>query len=397
MDLPAIQSALREQRLDGWLFFDFRGSDPLAARILGLDAAFKKSGAHTTRRWFYFIPATGAPRKLNHAIEPAALDSLPGERRIYSRFSGLADELGAMLKGAKKVAMQYSPLGAIPYLARVDAGTVELVRAQGIEVVSSGELVMRFEALLNAAQLASHERAAGHLRAVVDETFAEVARRLRDGVRFTECDIQGFMMTRFGERGLETDHPPIVALDAHAADPHFAPRREKDFAFGKNRLLLIDLWGREADGVYGDITWTAWTGPGPVPDELRAIFEATLAGRDAGLAACERAARARAPITGGTVDDATRGEIVKRGYGDFFIHRTGHSIKFEVHANGANIDNYENPDARRLLPGCLFSIEPGIYLPGRYGVRSEIDVYFGEECARATGQPIQRALDSLLG
>ncbi len=394
MDLPAIQAALRAAALDGWLFYDFRHSDPLAWRILGLDAAFAKSGAHTTRRWFYYLPAQGEPVKLNHAIEPHALAALPGVQRIYSRFTEMRTQLEETLRGAKKIAMQYSPLGAIPYLARVDGGTLELVRACGPAVVSSGDLVQRFEALLNAQELASHERAAAGLRAVVDETFAEVTRRLREKIPASESDIQDFMMTRFKAKHLITDFPPIVALDAHAADPHYAPTRDAAFSFGDNRLLLIDLWAKEdlPGSIYGDITWTAWTGPGAIPGELQNIFDAVVAGRDAGIAAADEAARTKNRITGGSVDDATRGEISRRGYGEFFIHRTGHSIKQEVHAAGANIDNFENPDDRALLPGSLFSIEPGVYIPGRWGIRSEVDVYFGEQGAAPTGLPIQTEL-----
>ncbi len=392
MQLAAIQTALTTANLSGWLFYDFRGSDPLGHRILGLKQV------HATRRWFYYIPASGEPRKLCHAIEPGSLDALPGEKKIYRRFSELQELLGAILKGQQRVAMQYSPLGAIPYLSRVDAGTIELVRSLGPEVVSSGDLVQRFEALLDAAELASHRRASDSLRAVVDETFAEVARRLREKIAANECDIQDFMMARFAAKNLETDFPPIVAINEHAADPHYGPTRRTASSFAPNQLLLIDLWAKEkkTGAVYSDITWTTWTGPGPIPAELRAIAEAVIAGRDAGVERARRAARGGGPVSGGEVDDAVRETIRERGFAEHFIHRTGHSIKQEVHAAGANIDNFENPDSRTLLPGSLFSIEPGVYIPGKWGIRSEIDVYFGAKDAEITGLPVQTELRSLI-
>jgi Xaa-Pro dipeptidase len=392
-----VRAALRDAGVDGWLFAVFRGSDPIAPAILLLPEG------HETRRWFYFVPAEGTPRKLVHAVEAGRLDALPGETASYVGWQALHERLREMLRGARRVAMQYSPMNAIPYVSRVDAGTVELVRSVGVEVVSSADLVQRFEAVWTPAQAEGHARAAAALRATIDAAFAEVRRALRGG-RLDEYRLQQFVLEEFGRRGLATDHPPIVAVDANSADPHYAPPRTGSAEIREGAVLELDIWAREAavpDSVYADITWTAAVARTP-SREHAAAFDLVREARDAGIAlVTERVAAGRA-VHGYEVDDAVRAVVRAAGLEDRFLHRTGHSIGRMVHGNGANIDNLETRDDRRLLPGTGFSIEPGVYFPGRFGVRSEIDMYIepgdGARAPRAvvTGQPIQTAVVALL-
>lgn len=391
--ISRIQDALRADGLDGWLFYSFRGSDPIALNILHLDRT-----QIATRRWAYFVPADGEPQKVVHVIEPRSLDSLPGRKRTYLRWEELHRELRDAMSGARRVAMQYSPLNAIPYISRVDAGTVDLVRSFGIDVVSSADLVQRFEAVWSQTQLESHLYAVGQLREIVDVTFREVKRRLLEGVPADEYAIQEFIWTEYGRRGLVSSDRPIVAVNAHSADPHYAPDREHTAPIGPGDFLLIDIWARQPEdgAVYGDITWTAYLGD-PVPDRHERIFQIVRRGRDAAIELVERSRRERRPLRGWEVDDAARASISADGYGDKFIHRTGHSIHTEDHGNGANIDNLETRDDRTLLEGTCFSIEPGVYLEGDFGVRSEVDVYLGSAGPRVTGTPIQTHVIPVLG
>jgi Xaa-Pro dipeptidase len=382
--VEAIQSALQIEKLDGWLFYSFRGSDPIAENILRLDQA-----RLATRRWFYFVPVKGAPQKIVHAIEPEMLDSLPGEKRIYLPWQQIHQHLRDALAGSRRIAMQYSPLNSIPYISRVDAGTVELVRSVGVDVVSSADLVQIFEAVWTPAQLDTHLFAARHLREIVDVTFKEVARRIRDNTPTTELDIQDFIWREYEGRDLTSSHRPIVAINEHSADPHYQPDVEHNLPMREGDFLLLDIWAkrRTPHAVYDDITWTGYIGAA-VPTFQQTIFNVVREGRDTAIGLVEES-YPREVLFGWQVDDAARQAIAQAGYGNEFIHRTGHSIHEEDHGNGANIDNLETQDNRRLMRGTCFSIEPGVYLKGKFGVRSEVNVYLAESEALVTGLPVQ--------
>ncbi|MBD0315103.1 MAG: aminopeptidase P family protein [Nitrospiraceae bacterium] len=387
-----IQQVLRDNGLDGWLFYDFRGSDPLAYRVLRLDPA-----RHVTRRWYYWIPASGEPIKLLHRIEPHVLVELPGQERLYVSWHQQQTELASVLHDRRSVAMQYSPRNAVPYVSRVDAGTIELIRSFGVDVVSSADLIQRFEAVWTDEQLESHRYATTALRRIVDEAFAHVGAALRRGRELDEYGLQQFILSRIQDAGMMTSSAPIAAVNAHSADPHYGPGPVGSSVIRRDDLLLIDLWAKrtEPGAVYGDITWTGFTG-GRVPDKARMVFEPVRRGRDAALAFVrERVASGALPF-GWEVDDVCRRVIVEAGYGEFFVHRTGHSIGEEVHGNGANIDNLETQDSRRLMPGTCFSLEPGIYLPNEFGIRSELDVYLSEGDARVYGEPLQTEIVAIV-
>lgn len=386
---PALQAALAEEAIDGWLFYDFRGSDPIGRRILGLGDRL------ATRRWFYCVPAAGEPRGLVSAVEAGALHGLPGTMRVYRTWEELQRGLAALLGGLRRVAMQYSPRAEVPYISLVDAGTVELVRHAGVEVCSSADLVQRVEAVWSAEQYASHERAARIVRGLVDGAFAEIAARCRAGRPAGEGDIQRFLLDGFAAHGLVTHHPPIVAADAHSADPHFETPTSGGAPLAAGTFVLIDLWAKEPAGVYADITWTGFVGD-VVPARHAAIFDVVRRARDAGVAAARAGIAAGAALRGCDLDQVVRGVIDAAGYGAQFVHRTGHSIGVDVHGTGANIDGFETPDTRRLLPGTCFSIEPGIYLAGEFGVRSELNVFVDGASAVVTGEPVQTAVVPLL-
>jgi Xaa-Pro aminopeptidase len=391
--IESLQKALQQDKLDGWLFYSFRGSDPIAENILRLDHA-----KFTTRRWFYFVPAKGNPQKIVHAIEPGTLDSLPGNKRVYLPWQQLHQQLRETLSGAKKVAMQYSPLNAIPYISRVDAGTVELVRSFGIEIASSADLVQTFEAVWSGEQLESHLYAARHMREIVGAIVKEVGRRIRDKVSATELEIQDFILREYERRDLTAGHPPIVAINAHSADPHYAPNTEDNLTMNRGDFLLVDMWSKQRlpHAVYDDITWTFFIGES-VPQEYQNIFNVVRDGRDAAINAAQQRYPTGEILYGWQIDEEARQSIAKAGYGEYFLHRTGHSIHEEVHGNGANIDNLETQDSRRLMARTCFSIEPGVYLKGNFGVRSEVDMYLSEKEAIVTGQPIQTHVIPVLG
>lgn len=386
MRLEAMQAALREQGVDGWLFFDHHRRDGLAYRILGFEPP-----RTPTRRWYYHVPAQGEPVKLAHRIEAGMLDALPGEKRLYAGWQEQEQRLGGMLAGARRVAMQYSPKCAVPYVAMVDAGTVELVRSLGVEVVSSAALVQQFEALWTPGQYASHKRAQGKVDGIRAAAFRLAEERLARGAPATEFEIKQFILNAFETEGLFTDHGPIVAVNEHASDPHYEPQASGSAEIRRGSLLLIDLWAklREPGAVYYDITWTAYCGSAP-PGRMVDVFEAVAGARDAAVERVKRAAEAGEPLCGWQVDDAARGFLRERGLAEFFIHRTGHSIGEEVHGTGANMDNFETHDERPIVPGLCFSIEPGVYLP-EFGIRSEVNVFRSETGAEATGE-VQRAL-----
>lgn len=375
MQLQEIQTALKQAELDGWLFCDFRGSDPLGASILGLPR-----DTHHTRRWFYFLPATGEPTRIVHAIEAGALDALPGSKRTYFRWQQMQEFLRETVHGVRKLAMQYSPENAIPYVARVDAGTVELVRSFGVEIVSSADLVQQFEARIDDEQWEMHCVAADKLAQIMTESFEAIASRLREGIATTEYDIQQFILDRFSAENMFSDHPPIVAVNEHSADPHYAPSAVNSSPIRAGDFVLIDIWAKleKPRSIFADITWTGYVGS-KIPSQHQEIFEIVRQARDAALDAVTQAQQSGQAIRGCDLDDICRKVIADAGYGDQFIHRTGHSIHESGHGNGANLDNLETRDERRLIPRTCFSIEPGIYLPGQFGVRSELDVFLPDE------------------
>ena len=392
-----IQRALAEAGLDGWLFYDFRQSDPLAYRILKLDP-----NQFSTRRWFYFVPREGEPTRINHAIEAGKLDLLPGRKLIYSSWEKLHAHLAETLSAAgpkPRVAMQYSPENSIPYISRVDAGTIELVRSLGAEPATSADLVQLFEAVWTDEQYRSHVAAADNIHNIIQEAFAEVGRKIKAEEPVTEYDIQQFMVRRFEELGMTcNDDHPIVSVNENAASPHYQPSAQKFSPIKRGDFLLLDVWAKlkEPGAVYADQTWTGFVGEEPRDEHVK-VFTVVRDARDAAIEFVRESVAAGREIKGAEVDDVSRGVITRAGYGEYFTHRTGHSIGEEVHGNGAHIDNLETRDSRKIIPRTCFSIEPGVYLPGNFGVRSEIDLYVGEGGRiEVTGQPIQRELVAIL-
>jgi len=391
LDVVAVQRVLRSASLDGWLLYDFHGSNPIAAHFAGLT-----DGSHmTTRRWYYLIPAEGEPRGLVHAIERHNLDHLPGHKEMYAGRRQLDEGLTRLLAGMRRVAMEYSPMCAIPYLSRVDAGTAEAIRAKGIEILPSGDLVQQFEASWTPAQLASHRTASASLYRIKDRAFETARVALRDGRTLTEYELQQQMVGWFEEEGLTSDEPPVVAVGAHAGNPHYLPTADTAIPIVKDEILLLDLWGktREPGAVFADITWVG-VGSARVPDEAARAFGAIAAARDAAVSLVETAAASNRELRGWEVDASARRVLEERGYGDRILHRTGHSLGELVHGNGVHMDDYETHDDRRLLPGTGFTVEPGLYFDS-FGVRTEINVYRGEREALVTG-PRQAEIVTLL-
>ena len=382
LSIPDVQSALKEDGLDGWLLYDFHGSNPIARKLAGLDG----QGKMTTRRWYYVIPAQGEPRKLVHAIEPANLDHLPGSKTVYSQRKSLEVGLRQVLGGLKRVAMEYSPGNAIPYISRVDAGTVEAVRQLGSDVVSSGDLVQRFEAVWTEEALHTHRRASESLYRVKDRAFDLIRTARRDKRPLTELDVQKAMTGWFKDEGLVTDAPPVVAAQENAGNPHYMVSPETPRAIGDNEIVLLDLWGKlpSPGAVFADITWVGFTSASAVPEQYQRAFHAARDARDAAVALVEKAVADGRELRGFEVDRACRAVLEKAGFGAEFIHRTGHSLGTEVHGNGVHMDDYETHDERRLIPGTGFTIEPGVYTKS-FGVRTEINMFIGEREATVTG------------
>ena len=381
MHLERIQAALREQHLDGWLFYDHHGRDPLAYTILGFAAG------HVTRRWFYLIPAEGEPKKLVHRIEGGRLDSLPGAKAVYSSWQELEARLAAMLTGVTRVAMQYSPRNAIMYVSMVDAGTVEVLRELGKEVVSSADLVSQFEAVLSEEQIATHFVAQAKIDAVLAEGWREMGRRVRAGAA-DEFGMVEWLAEGMRREGLVWEHGPNVSAGANSADSHYEPRRESSLPIRCGDFVLIDIWGRVADrpdACYYDITWTGVVDREPTDREQR-TFEAVRDARDAAVALVAGRFAAGAPVGGWEADDAARAVIREAGLGEFFTHRTGHNIGPVLHGSGAHLDNLETHDERRILPDTCFSVEPGVYFPGEFGIRSEVDMIARKGHAAVTGR-----------
>jgi Xaa-Pro aminopeptidase len=390
-DLSAVQAAVRDAGLDGWLLYDFRGQNVLAQRVVGV--AEKK----LSRRWFYFVPASGEPKKLAHAIEPASLDHLPGSKTTYRRWQELEAGVGALLGGVKKVAMEYSPRNANPYIGRVDAGTVELVRSFGCEVVPSGDLIQLFEAVWDADQEKSHFEAAKLCRAAYDVAFAFIADEIRAKGKVMETAVQARIMKHFADNGMTTYSPPIVGVGPHSGDPHFDTSPATDAPIEKGSFVLIDLWAKmnRPRAVYADYTRTAFVGD-TVPEKYAKVFNVVAAGRDAGIKCVKDAFAANRPLRGWEVDNATRDVIEAAGYGDQYTHRTGHNIGQEVHGNGAHIDGLETRDDRLIIPRTCFSIEPGVYLT-EFGVRSEVDVYIDAAgTVHVTGGDVQTEIHRIV-
>ncbi|MFZ0819774.1 MAG: M24 family metallopeptidase [Candidatus Acidiferrales bacterium] len=378
-DIQAIQKALREEKLDGWLFYDILHRDPIAYRVLGLKDCLAK------RRWFYFIPAKGSPRKLVHRIESFTLDTLPGEKMQYAAREEMEKNLPRLLGRAKNVAMQYSPKNAIPQISLVDAGTVELIRGFKRKVVSSANLIQLFEAAWSTEQHQSHVAAGRLVDRITRAAFEHAAKLVRSHTAFTEYDLQQWMAAQFRENGLTADSDPIVAVGPHSGDPHYEPKQNGSSPIREGDLLLLDVWGKLAqpDSVYYDITWMGYLGA-KVPEKYAKIFGVARQARDAAVNFVRASIAAGRAIEGWQVDRAARDVIRKAGYGKFFVHRTGHNIGQDVHGAGANMDDLESHDIRRLIPRTCFSVEPGIYTP-EFGVRTEVNVYVGEKEAGVTG------------
>ena len=392
LDIGAVQAALAADSLDGWLLYDFRGLNPIASEI----TAVGKQGGHlATRRWYYLIPATGEPRGLVHKIEKNSLAHLPGSTQRYAGRDQLEAGLRTLLTGVKRVAMEYSPRCAIPYVSRIDAGTVELVRQAGAEVVSSGDLIQRFSAIWDADAIATHRQASDALYRVKDRAFEAVARRLRDGVATTEYDIQQLMAGWFRDEGLISDSDPNVSAAENAGNPHYLPTAAAHRAIRKDEIVLLDLWGKldRPGAVYADITWNGYTGAS-VPDRFGKAFAAIRDARDAGVRLVQDAARAGRELRGFEVDRAASAVLCDAGYADNILHRTGHSLGETVHGNGVNMDDYETHDDRRLLPGTGFTIEPGVYFDD-FGVRTEINMVVATRDAAVTG-PLQTEILALV-
>jgi Xaa-Pro dipeptidase len=388
-DINGIQSDLRSAKLDGWLFYDFRGRDPIAQGILQLPPGMR------TRRWYYFVPAKGTPRKLVHKIETESLAALPGETLFYAGQEELRKNLGKLLGRAKNIAMQYSPKNGIPYVAMVDAGTIELVRSAGAKVVSSADLVQKYEACWSAAQLESHLAAGAVIDRVVREAFQLAAKNVREKKTFTEYDLKLWILKEFEAAGIVADNGPDIAVGPHASDPHYGPTLESASPIRESDLLLLDVWGKTkaVGSVYYDITWVGYLGA-KVPEKMAKVFGIVREARDKAIELIQSSVAAGKPLQGWQVDKAARKVIEKAGYGKYFFHRTGHNIGQSVHGNGVNMDGLETHDVRHLIPKTCNSIEPGIYLP-EFGIRSEVNMYIGEKEARVTGA-IQKEILALL-
>lgn len=381
MNLTEIQQELKTQHLDGWLFFDHHERDPLAYRVLGF-----RPPRHVTRRWYYFVPSKGEPRAMVHRVESGMLDVLPGDRIVYSSWQEQTGGLTRLLDGARRIAMQYSPDCRIPYVSMVDGGTIDLIRRQGVEIISSAELIQYFEARLDEDGLASHLEAGRRIDQIRALAFQFIGERLRAVAPIDEISVKKFLLDQFTRNGLSTDHGPIVGVNANSANPHYEPDADHSLSIQKGDFVLLDMWAKldVPDAIYYDITWTGFCGSTP-PDRIWQVFEIVRDARNRAIDRVKEAVSACETIRGFEVDDAAREYIRSHGFGDNFVHRTGHSIGREVHGSGANMDNLETHDERKLIPWTCFSIEPGIYLD-TFGIRSEVNMFVGDKAARVTGE-----------
>ena len=393
MDLEQVQRALRNENLDGWLFYDFRKSNPIAYQVLSLpiDSFF-------SRRWFYFVPVHGAPVALVSAVEAHVLHSLPGERLVFRTWQEMQSHLRTILRPGTRIAMEYSPMNAIPYMARVDGGTLELVRSFGVEIVSSANIAQRFIAQLSEARMESHREAGRRLIAVKDALFVALGDELRAGVTLDEYNVVQRFTAIIQHAGLVLADPPHVAVNANASNPHYEPTSDNHSPIQRGDLILFDFWAHlpEADAIFADYTWMAYAGSrDEIPAHQREVFEIVRRARDTGIAYVHEQLAEGLRVEGRQVDDVTRAVIADAGYGDYFVHRTGHSIGTVVHGNGANLDNYETQDDRVLLSSTCCSMEPGIYLP-EFGIRSEVNLLIHERGVEVTGIPAQEEIVPLL-
>ena len=393
MKIKEIQAELSVLGLDAWLLYDFRGINPISQNVAGL------ADAHITRRWFCLIPIQGEPRWLVHKIETSNFVGVQGTVALYAGWEELNEAIRALLAGVKTVAMEYSPNAEIPYISRVDAGTLEWIRSMGIEVHTSAELAQRMEARLSEAQATGHQDSARSVLQAKDYAFAWIGSQLRDGKTITEYDVQQVILGQFDEMNLVTDHPPIVAANAKSSDPHYAPTSTDTQEIKTGDFILIDLWAKQKDpdAVFADTTWVAYADK-TVPARYVEIFDIVREARDRAVRFIREKWAVDEPIHGYEVDDCVRAYITEKGYGEFFIHRTGHNIGTVIHGNGVNLDNLETRDARALISGICFSIEPGIYLTD-FGVRTEIDVFLagpGRDGVKVTTAPVQNQVLPLL-
>jgi Xaa-Pro dipeptidase len=389
VEIPEIQKDLRAAKLDGWLFYDFRGRDPIAQRILDLPPGMR------TRRWFYFVPAKGTPKKLVHKIEASALAAVPGDTLYYAEQNELRAGVKKALGRAKKVAMQYSPKAAIPYVGTVDAGTVELVKSSGAKVVSSADLVQKYEACWSREQLESHLAAGRAIDRIIDAAFQHTANCVRQKQPLNEYDLQQWILQKFADAGIVTEEGPDIAVNANASDPHYGPTHDKSAPIREGDLLLMDVWGKQKGNgsVYYDVTWMGYLGA-KVPEKYAKVFGVLREARDRAVDLIRSSVKSGKPLQGWQVDKAARAVVEKAGYGKYFFHRTGHNIGMSVHGNGVNMDGLETHDDRHLIPHTCNSVEPGIYLP-EFGMRTEVDVYVDEGEARVTGA-VQKEILPLL-
>jgi Xaa-Pro dipeptidase len=393
MNLERIQEALRAEMCNGWLFYDFRKSNPIAYQVLKLplDEMY-------TRRWFYFVPADGTPVALVSAVEAHVLRSLPGARLVFHTWQEMHAHLRTLLQGSVRIAMEYSPMNAIPYISRVDAGTLELIRSFNVDVVSSANLSQRFVAQLSPAQMQSHRAAGRRLITAKDALFTQLGSDLRSGVVLDEYQVQQRFVALIEQMGLIVPEPPIVGVNANSGNPHYEPTSQVSSPIRRGDLILFDFWARfpQHDAIYADYTWVAFAGTrDEIPARQREVFELVRAARDTGIVFIRERMAAGERVAGYQVDDVTRAVIARAGYGDYFVHRTGHSITTFEHGNGANLDNLETQDERILLPNTCCSVEPGIYLP-EFGIRSEVNLLILENDAEVTGVPAQEEIVALL-
>jgi Xaa-Pro dipeptidase len=392
-NLEKIQKILNSMNIDGWLLYDFRGSNELALNILDISAS-----SHLTRRFYYYIPKQGMPTKIINGIEAGNLDHLPGDKKLYANHESLTSHLTSILKKGNTIAMEYSPFNAIPYVSKVDAGTIEQIKNFGVEIVSSADLISMFDAVWTDEQYKENIPVADALTDIVYIAFGYIKRQLLDNKIVTEHLVQQIIMHEFAERGYFTDHPPIVGVNENSANPHYSPTEETSKKIHIGDFVLIDLWAKlnKEDAVWSDITWTGFVGE-EVPEKYSNIFNIVADARDSSFNFIQSRLAQGKEVRGYEADDVTRNVIANAGYGDYFIHRTGHSITTALHGTGAHLDNFETKDERLILPSTSFSIEPGIYLPGDFGVRSEIDVYVTKDNKLiATGGERQKAVYPIL-
>ncbi len=392
-NLKKIQSILKEMNFDAWLFYDFRGSNDLALDILDIPKT-----SHLTRRFYYLVPKEGEPIKIVNGIEAGHLDHLPGKKLIYSNHTTLSSHISSSLKNLKKIAMEYSPLNAIPYVSKVDAGTIEQIKSYGVEIVSSGNLISMFNAVWSKEQYEENKPVANALTDIVYQSFNFIKDKISSRSNLNEFDVQNFIMDEFNKRGYFTDFPPIVGVNENSANPHYEPTKEINKPVKENDFVLIDLWAKlnKPDAVWADITWVGFMGK-TVPEKYTKIFNIVAQARDEAFNLVSSKLKNGNEIRGFEVDDAARNVINKAGYADYFIHRTGHSITTDLHGSGSHMDNFETKDERLILPSTSFSIEPGIYLTGDFGVRSEIDVYISpDKKVIATGGERQKEVIPIL-